>query len=143
MNVKHPVNKAEEIIFGITNCVFMVLGMMSFNLYINNALNIHNIIFGFIPVFFTAFVLSLLVGKLINKYNLYKITPVIRVFLMASIMSFAAPLVELGIVMPLGGYLVSFARNFAFALFLQLCFVMHIALFVLAKYRYVYMKLNR
>ena len=62
---------------------------------------------------------------------------------MAFIMSFAAPLVELGIVMPLGSYLVSFARNFAVALFLQLCFVMHVALFVLAKYRYVYMKLNR
>lgn len=84
MNVKYPVNKVEGIIFGITNCVFMVFGMMSFNLYINNALNMHNIIFGFIPVFFTAFILSLLVGKVINKYNHYKFMPVIRVFLMAS-----------------------------------------------------------
>lgn len=57
------------------------------------------------------------------------------VFFMAGIMTFLAPLMELGKVMPLSVYLISFLRNYFAALCLQTLLVMPFALFVLSKYR--------
>ena len=140
MNLKYPQNLKEGLLFGVVNAFFMVLGMMSFNLYLNDSFSFSVLLHGIIPVSFVAFCISFLfvtriTNFIINKYKIYKFTPFLMVFFMAGIMTFLAPLMELGKVMPLSVYLISFLRNYFAALCLQTLLVMPFALFVLSKYR--------
>lgn len=144
MNQKYPQNLKEAIILGLVNSFIMVLGMMSFNLYLNDSLTVNNLIYGIGPVFVVAFLLSFLVvskvvGFIVNKYKIYKFMPFLMVFFMAGIMSFLAPFIEIGSVMSLGQYLIVFPRNYVVALLLQVLISMPFALFVLSKYRVIFL----
>lgn len=142
MDIRYPQNFKEYLILGISICAVMVLGMMSFNLFVNNALSINNLFPEYFVIFATAFLLDcLLVGLFsrwfIGKHKLYKYTTFLRVALMAGIMTFVVPLLEMGLVMSVEQYIITFSRNYIVALLLQIFVAMKFGLLVLAKYRLV------
>jgi hypothetical protein len=55
----------------------------------------------------------------VNKYNIQKYTPFIRVALMAGILTFVAPIIESRNIVSLQSYLIALPRNYIFALVLQ------------------------
>lgn len=143
MNDKYPKNFIEGIVLGIVNCGIMVSGMMSFNLFRNGALTLENFLSGFLPIFLFAFLLSeILVGplmmKVVSKFVSNKYLVFFRVLLMAMIMTFMAPLIEMGFVMNGAQFLYAFITNYFVALVLQTMIAMRCALFVLAEYRSLY-----
>lgn len=140
MSDRYPQNFKEGMVLGIVNCCIMVSGMMSFNLFRNNALTGENFLHGFLPIFIFAFLLSeILVGpivqKIVSKFSAYKYMAFIRVAFMAAIMTFAAPIIEVGHVMSFGQYLPTVVINYCVALMLQIFVAMKFALYVLSKYR--------
>lgn len=142
MNKKYPQNFKEGIVLGMVNCFVMVCCMMSFNLFRNNALTLEHFLLGFLPIFVFAFLLSeIFVGPIVQwiveKFSVHKYMSLIRVAFMAGIMTFAAPIIEAGYVMPLGQYIPTIIINYCIALPLQVFVAMRLALFVLAKYRLI------
>lgn len=137
MNSRYPQNLKESIIFGMSNCIVMVCGMMSLNMFLAGVLTPLNFIAGLGPIFLTAFLVSeLIVGPIVHaitkKFNAYRYISFIRVAFMAAIMTFLAPLLQTGHIMNFGHYLTAFIFNYIVAFFLQVLVAMRFAIFVLA-----------
>lgn len=140
MDSKFPKNFKEGILFGISNCIVMVSGMMTFNLFINGVLTIENLVYGFLPVFLFAFIFSEtivgpIVEKITEKFSVRKYMPFFRVLFMAATMTFVAPLMQSGHIVSLSHYIIAFCINYVVALFLQVFIAMRFATFLLGKYR--------
>lgn len=140
MNSQYPQNLKESIIFGMSNCIVMVCGMMAVNMFFAGVLTPLNFISGLGPIFLTAFFVSeLIVGPIVHvitkKFNAYHYISFIRVAFMAAIMTFLAPLLQTGNIMNFGHYLTAFIFNYIVAFFLQVLVAMRFAIFVLARIR--------
>lgn len=140
MNIKHPQNLKEALISALPNCTTMMLGMMTLNMWIYGHLTFNNWLAAIPGIFVTAFVLDFfLVGpmvmRIVNRYSIQKYMPLIRVGMMAGILTFVAPIVESGAVVSLNHYLMALPRNYTVALFLQVFVAYPFGMRVLEKYR--------
>ncbi len=139
-NNKYPQNFKEAIIASIPNCLVMVVGMMSLNLWIYGALTPGHFISAFPKIFATAFLLDFfIVGpfvmRIVGKYNIFKYMPFIRVGMMAGILTFLAPIIETGYAPDWVRYCIALPRNYIAALLLQVFVALRFGLFVLGRYR--------
>ena len=137
---KYPANFKEALVASIPNCTIMVLTMMTLNLYIYGHLTWMNFLAAFPRIWLVAFCLDFfIVGpfviRIVSKYNIRKYMPLIRVALMAGILTFLAPLIETGMLIPARWYLVAFPRNYIAALCIQVFVALPFGLYVLAQYR--------
>ena len=137
---KYPTSFKEAIIASIPNCTTMVLTMMTLNLYIYGHLTWMNFLSAFPLIWITAFCLDFfIVGpfvmRIVSMYNIRKYMPLIRVALMAGILTFLAPLFETGMLIPARLYLIAFPRNYIAALCIQVFLALPCGLYVLARYR--------
>lgn len=140
MNIKHPQNFKEALVSALPNCTTMMLGMMTLNMWIYGHLTLENWLTAIPGIFVTAFVLDFffvgpMVLRIVNKYNIQKYMPLIRVGMMAGILTFVAPIVESGAVVSLNHYLMALPRNYIVALFLQVFVAYPLGMRVLEKYR--------
>lgn len=147
MNSRYPQNLREGLILGVVVCAVMVAGMMSLNLWIHGVLTLGSFIRAFPPIFITAFMLDLLfVGPIVRRlqarFNIGRYMPLLRVAMMAGAMTFLAPLVETGHVIPAHYYLAALPRNYVAALLLQIFVAMRFGLFVLGGYRTIKSKMQ-
>lgn len=140
MNTKYPQNLTEAIVSAIPNCTTMVLGMMTLNLWIYGHLTWGNF-WATLPVIYaTAFCLDFfivgpLVTRFVRKYNIGKYTPLVRVGVMAIILTGLAPVIETGYVPGATQYAMALPRNYIAALLLQVLIAMPLGLAALAKFR--------
>ena len=140
MNSRYPQNLKESIIFGMSNCIVMVCGMMAVNMFFAGVLTPLNFISGMGPIFLTAFFVSeLIVGPIVHaitkKFNAYRYISFIRVAFMAAIMTFLVPLLQTRHIMGIGHYLVAFLLNYIAAFILQVFVEIRFAIFVLGRVR--------
>ena len=137
---KYPTNFKEAIISAVPNCTTMVLTMMTLNLYIYGHLTWANFISAFPKIWITAFCLDFfivgpLVMRFVSRYDIRKFMPLFRVGLMAGILTFLAPLIETGALIPARWYLMAFARNYIVALGVQVLVALPFGLYVLRRWR--------
>lgn len=140
MKSQYPQNLKESIIFGMANCIVMVCGMMSLNMFLAGVLTPLNFIAGLGPIFLTAFLVSeLIVAPIVHvitkKFNAYRYMAVIRVAFMAAIITFMVPLLQTGHIMSFGHYLTAFVFNYIAAFILQVFVAIRFAIFVLGRVR--------
>ena len=137
---KYPTNFKEAIVSAVPNCTTMVLTMMTFNLYIYDALTLSAFLHAFPLIWITAFCLDFfIVGpavlRFVARYNIMKYMPFIRVGLMAGILTFLAPLIETGVIIPGAVYLMAVVRNYIAALCFQVFIALPFGLYVLRRWR--------
>ncbi|MBR2511058.1 MAG: DUF2798 domain-containing protein [Alphaproteobacteria bacterium] len=142
-----PENFKEAVISAIPNCTTMVLGMMTLNLWIYGHLSVHNFFAALVPIYLTAFTLDFfivgpIVMKIVNRYSVHKFMPLIRVGLMAGILTGLAPVIETGFLPNLSQYLVALPRNYIVALLLQVLIAYKFGVYVLVRYRMVKSSIN-
>ncbi len=130
----------EAVIASVPNCLVMVVGMMSLNLWIYGALTPAHFIHAFPKIFATAFLLDFfivgpIVMRFVRRFNIIKYMPFFRVGLMAGILTFVAPVIETGYAPDLARYCVALPRNYIAALLLQVFVAMRFGLFVLGAWR--------
>ena len=142
MKINWPNNFGEELIMALPNCLVMVVGMMTMNMWIYGALTGVNWISTFPFIFVTAFSLDFVfIGRLCmriaSKYKIEKYQAFFRVFLMAAILTFFAPIVESWgrHIVSAHQYLVALPRNYIVALLLQVLIAFPFGNFVLGAYR--------
>lgn len=140
---KYPTNFKEAIISAIPNCTTMVLTMMTLNLYIYGHLTLANFVAAFPKIWLTAFCLDFfvvgpMVMRFVSRYNIRKYMPIFRVGLMAGILTFLAPLIETGMMIPGRWYLIAFPRNYIVALGVQVFLALPCGLYVLRRWRQMY-----
>ena len=144
-NEQLPQNFREQIIFSITMCLIMVIGMLSYNLYLNDVFSLQNIKQHFLFTFVCAYLLNSLIilriTKCIMTYLKRQIFfPVINVAGMVLVMSFIGLSMEVGFEEYfIREYLVAISRNYFIALFLQLFVASPLSMLMLKTYR-VYRK---
>lgn len=137
---KYPQNLKEALIASVPNAMVMVMGMVALNLWIYGALTWGHFV-RVVPIMFIAafsldfFVVGPLVMKLVKRYDIPAAMPFVRVALMAGILTFCAPIIESGTVISAGQYITAAPRNYIAALLLQIVIAMRIGLFVLERYR--------
>jgi len=141
-NVIFPQNLKEALIASLPNCLTMVLGMMTLNLWIYGALSPANFMHAFPRIFAAAFILDFFfVGpicmRIVRKYNIFKYMPLIRVGMMAGILTAFAPVLETGYLPAVRNYFIALPRNYIVALALQVFVAMRMGLWVLGRYRRV------
>ena len=140
MKKVYPQNFKEAIIFSVPNALTMVLGMVTLNLWIYGVLTPGHFL-RVVPIMFVAafcldfFIIGPIVEKFVARHNIYRWMPVIRVGLMAGILTFVAPILEAGRIVSMHQYLTAVPRNYIAALILQVFVAMRIAMFVFAKYK--------
>lgn len=140
MNIKYPQNLTEALVMALPNCMTMVLGMMTLNLWIYGALTLHNFLHALPLIFVTAFVLDWFVAgpvcvRAIRRGMNSRYMPLLRVGIMAGILTFLAPIIESGIVPPVHQYIVAFPRNYVAALILQIFVARHMGMGALSVFR--------
>lgn len=142
---KYPTNLKEAIISSVPNCTTMVLTMMTINLFIYGHLTWANFWHALPLIWITAFSLDFfivgpIVTRIVSKFQIFKLMPFIRVGCMAAVLTFLAPIVESGFIVPWQLYLVALPRNYVLALIFQIFLAMPFGLYVLAKYRGIHSK---
>ena len=142
MQTKYPQNMKEAVISSVPNATTMVIGMMTLNLYIYDALTWYNFMWAFPKIWITAFVLDFfIVGPLVVRFvmrrGIQNFMPFIRVGAMAGILTFLAPLIETGRLISLSWYLIALPRNYVAALALQVFVALPFGLYVLGRFRHI------
>ena len=142
-----PQNLKEALISAIPNCTTMVLGMMTMNLWIYGHLTWMNFWGALLPIYATAFCLDLffigpLVLRVLGRANKLKYMPLLRVGLMAMILTALAPVIETGYAPDFVNYLLALPRNYIVALILQVFVAYRFGSYVLARYRLVKSSVN-
>jgi len=140
MQNKYPQNMKEAVIASVPNCLVMVVGMMTMNLWIYGALTLENFLVTFPKIFCAAFLLDFFavgpfVMRIVRKYNIVKYMPFLRVAIMAAILTFFAPVLETGYIPAFSQYITALPRNYIVALFLQVFVALRFGLGVLSVYR--------
>ena len=140
MNRQYPQNLVEELVMGLPNAMTMVLGMVTLNLWIYGALTPGHWIRVVPMMFVVAFALDFLIAgplvtRIVSRYNIPKLMPVIRVALMAGTLTFVAPLLEAGRIVTAQQYFTALPRNYVAALLLQVLVAMRIGMYVFARYK--------
>ena len=148
MNKQYPQNLKEALIMAIPNCTTMVLCMMTLNLWIYGALTWGHFFAAFIPIWLSAFGLDFfVVGPLCmiigRRTNSMKYMPFYRVAMMASILTFWAPILETGYVPLAANYIIAFPRNYIAALLFQVFLARRVGLYVLARAREIKTRKNK
>lgn len=139
MNI-YPQNFKEAVVSAIPNCTTMVIGMVTFNLWIYGYLTWGNFFVAFLEIYLVAFCLDFfIVGpcvmRLVNRLSVQKYTPLFRVGMMACILTGVAPVLEAGVVPEMRQYFAALPRNYIAALFLQVFVVFKLGSWCLKKYR--------
>ena len=137
---KFPQNIKEAVIASVPNCLVMVIGMMSLNLWIYDALTVSHFLSAFPKIFLTAFLLDFfivgpIVMRFVRRHNIIKFMPFFRVGMMAGILTLVAPILETGYVPDFSRYCVALPRSYIAALLLQVFVAMRFGLFVLSIWR--------
>lgn len=140
MKIYKPRDIKDALIGSIPNCTIMVLGMMTLNLWIYGALTWHHFLVALPRIWATAFILDFfIVGpfvmRIVGRFNIWKFMPLLRVGLMAGILTFLAPLIESGLVITGRWYLMAFPRNYIIALALQVLVAFPVGQWVLGRYQ--------
>ena len=142
-----PQNMKEAFISAIPNCTTMLLGMMTLNLWVYGHLTWGNFLGALVPMYLTAFCLDFfivgpLVMRIVKRFQIMKFMPLIRVGLMAGILTGLAPVIETGFFPNLSQYLVALPRNYIVALLLQVLIAYKFGVYVLVRYRMVKSSIN-
>lgn len=143
MKINFPQNMKEALIMSLPNCTTMVLGMMTLNLWIYGALTWGHFFAALPRIYITAFALDFfiigpLVMRIVRKYNIQRFMPLIRVGMMAGILTFLAPIIETGY-MPSGlRYIIALPRNYIVALLLQVAIAFPFGNYCLGKWRMLF-----
>ncbi len=142
-----PQNIKEAFVSAIPNCTTMLLGMMTLNLWIYGHLTWENFLSALAPMYLTAFCLDFfIVGpfvmRIVKKFQIMKFMPLIRVGMMAAILTCVAPVIETGYLPGTQQYLMALPRNYIVALLLQVLVAYRFGVFVLARYRQSREKVN-
>lgn len=142
-----PQNIKEAFVSAIPNCTTMLLGMMTLNLWIYGHLTWENFLGALVPMYLTAFCLDFfIVGpfvmRIVKKFQIMKFMPLIRVGMMAAILTCVAPVIETGYLPGTQQYLMALPRNYIVALLLQVLVAYRFGVFVLARYRQSREKVN-
>ena len=140
MTKVYPENFREAIISAIPNCTTMVLGMMTLNLWIYGHLTLGNFLSALPVIYATAFCLDFfvvgpMVLRIVRRYNVMKYMPLLRVGIMAMILTALAPVLETGYAPSVGQYLIALPRNYLVALILQVGVAYRFGSYVLARYK--------
>lgn len=140
MTGPYPQNLKEAIIFSIPNALTMVLGMVTLNLWIYNALTPMHFMRVVPMMFVAAFLLDFvivgpMVMRFVSRYGIMRFMPVFRVALMAGILTFVAPMLEAGRIITMHQYLTAAPRNYIAALALQVFIAMPFAVLVFRRYK--------
>ncbi|MBE6457404.1 MAG: hypothetical protein E7011_01150 [Alphaproteobacteria bacterium] len=143
----YPENLWEALISALPNCTTMVLGMMTLNLWIYGHLTLENFIAALGPIYATAFCLDFfIVGpvvlRIVRRFDIMRYMPLVRVGLMAAILTCLAPVIETGYMPNAMQYIIALPRNYVTALLLQVLVAYPLGHAVLAKYKSVKAKLN-
>lgn len=143
----YPQNFKEALISAIPNCTTMVLGMMTMNLWIYGHLSWENFLFALGPIYITAFCLDFFVVgsfvmRILRRVNKMKYMPLLRVGLMAAILTGLAPVIETGYAPSFGQYFMALPRNYVVALFLQVFIAYRFGSWVLMRSRMVKSDVN-
>ena len=140
MDDRFPKNMKEAVIMSVPNAMTMVLFMVTINLWIYGALTASHFA-RVVPIMFVAafaldfFIVGPFVTWLIEKLNIRRAMPIIRVAMMAGILTFVAPILEAGRIVSLHQYLTAAPRNYIIALLVQVLIAMPAGLMVLARYK--------
>lgn len=124
-----PENFKEQILFSISMCSLMVLGMMTYNLFLHNMFSFLNLKHNFLKIFIAAYLLDFLIVNRLTKFLVFKfkrqwLFPIIKVSFMVICMSCFAMLIEIGFVNNFfQQYFLAIPRNYFVALILQLIIV--------------------
>jgi len=142
-----PQNFKEAIISAIPNCTTMLLGMMTLNLWIYGHLTLENFCAAFVPMYLTAFCLDFfivgpMVMRIVKRFDIMKYMPLMRVGLMATILTGLAPVIETGYLPGASQYLLALPRNYIVALLLQVFVAYRLGMMVLGKYRRIKASVN-
>lgn len=140
MEEKFPKNLKEAIIMSVPNAMTMVIFMVAVNLWIYGVLTLGHFARVAPIMFVAAFALDFLfvgplVNKIVNRFNMRRAMPLLRVAFMAGILTFVAPILEAGQIISGHQYLMAAPRNYIVALAVQVLVAMRVGLFVLARYR--------
>ncbi|MBP3397859.1 MAG: hypothetical protein J6K82_02925 [Alphaproteobacteria bacterium] len=143
----YPQNFKEAIISAIPNCTTMVLGMMTMNLWIYGHLSWENFLSALGPIYVTAFCLDFfVVGPIVmrglQRVNKMKYMPLVRVGLMAAILTGLAPVIETGYAPSVVQYFMALPRNYVVALLLQVFVAYRFGSWVLVRSRMLKSGLN-
>lgn len=137
---KFPQNMKEAVIASVPNAMLMVLGMVTLNLWIYDALSWGHFAI-VVPMMFVVafsfdfFVVGPLVMNFVRRHNIMRAVPFIRVGIMAGVLTFVAPILESGTVITAHQYLTAAPRNYIAALALQIFLALPFGLFVLERVR--------
>lgn len=141
INEKFPHNFGEQLVFSITMCLIMVIGMLTYNLYLNDVFSLQSLKQHFLFTFMCAYILNSLIILKITKYIMVHLArqiffPVINVAGMVLVMSFIGLAMEVGFEEYfVKKYFVSVSRNYFIALFLQLFVASPLSMLALKVYR--------
>lgn len=142
---KFPQNMKEAIIASVPNAMVMVLGMVTLNLWIYDALTLGHFMV-VVPLMFVVaflfdfFVVGPLVMGFVQRHNIMRAMPFMRVAIMAGVLTFVAPLIESGTLISSHQYVIAVPRNYVAALMLQIFIALPLGLFVLGRMRRTMMK---
>ncbi len=75
------------------------------------------------------------INKIVEKFKCYKIMLPLRVFMMAGILTFLAPIIESGNIVSGAQYLTALPRNFVLAFMLQRYIALPIGIQTMLKFR--------
>lgn len=142
MKINFPQNMKEAVIMSVPNCTTMVLGMMTLNLWIYGVLTWGHFFTALPRIYITAFVLDFFiigpwVMRIVRKYDIQKFMPLIRVGMMAGILTFLAPVLETGYMPSALRYIIALPRNYIAALTLQVVVAFPLGNYCLGKWRQI------
>lgn len=121
-----PTNLREHIVFSVSNCFIMVVGMVTYNLILVNAFSFRLLIKNFPAIFVCAYILNffciLKITKLImSKCKNQFLFPIINVAGMTTAMSFIGLITRVGFTEDfISVYALAILKNYFVALFLLL-----------------------
>lgn len=130
----------ESVVFSIINTLVMVCGMLSFNLWIHDSLGLTTFLVSFLPIAMVAFAINFfivapLIKRIAAHWHIEKYIPFMMPFAMAGLMTFAAPIIEVGHAPSFVEYIIAFPRNYIAAFLLQLLVAMRFAIYVSTYFR--------
>ena len=130
----------ESVVFSVANTFIMVCGMLAFNLWIHDCLGVKMFLVSFLPIAVVAFAINFfIVAPLIKaaalRFHIEKYIPFMMPFAMAGLMTFIAPIIEVGRTPAFGEYIIAFPRNYIAAFLLQSLVAMRFAIYVLTHFR--------
>ncbi len=134
----------ESVVFSVANTFIMVCGMLAFNLWIHDCLGVKIFLMSFLPIAAVAFAINFfivapLIKHIAAHWHIEKYIPFMMPFAMAGLMTFIAPIIEVGHAPAFGEYIIAFSRNYIAAFLLQVLVAMRFAIYVLTHFRVRFM----